>query len=236
MVFARLAAMVMTLPALGEATVPAQVRLALALVMTLALAPAASQFLPPQPQDPVAMAPLILTEVAIGVGLGAAARLILSALEVAGQIAGFQTGLALAQTVNPTQGQQGAIFAAVMNATGIALIFATDLHHVFIRGILGSYTLVDLSRQAAADLSQLGLEMFVKAFSVGVQISAPLLAFGVILNVGVGVLARLMPQAQMFFVAQPVTVMLGLVVFAASFPLAMMVWLDAAGEVARILP
>jgi flagellar biosynthetic protein FliR len=80
--------------------------------------------------------------------------------------------------------------------------------------------------------AELGLVAFTDAFRIGVQIAAPLIVFGLVFNLALGVLSRLMPQAQIFFIAQPTTILVGLAIFAATLGGGLMVWSDYARDFA----
>src|ERR1700748_180941 len=127
LVFARVGAMVMLLPAIAEMGVPARVRLVLALAISFALTPTVQSAYPAvAPQTTVALAILIAQEVTAGILVGAMARIIMSALQVAGFLISSQVGLSYAQTIDPTQNTQGAVVGNFMNILGIVAVFATD--------------------------------------------------------------------------------------------------------------
>jgi flagellar biosynthetic protein FliR len=153
---------------------------------------------------------LLLQELMIGAVLGLTARLALSALQVAGATIAQQLGLGFVTTVDPTQGQQGVLVGNFLAMLGVALIFATDLHHLVIAALNDSYRLFQPgSSPPTGDIAELMLTTVGGAFRVGVQIAAPFLVFGLLFNVGLGVLARLMPQLQVFFLGLPASIMIG---------------------------
>ena len=134
--------MVMLLPAIGEMGVPARVRLVLALAIAFALTPRCRATIPARAAHPMALVILIAQEVTAGVLVGAMARIIMSALQVAGFLIATQTGLAYAQTLDPTQNTQGAVLGNFMTLLGTTLIFLTNLHHLAIGAIAGSYRML----------------------------------------------------------------------------------------------
>jgi flagellar biosynthetic protein FliR len=188
LMFARLGTMVMLMPGLGEQGIPARIRLVVALMLTLVMLP--------------------LHRAAYSVGL--TARLALSALQVAGATIAQQLGLGFVTTVDPSQGQQGVLVGNFLAMLGIALIFATDLHHLVIAALDDSYRLFQPGAVLpTGDIAELMITTVGSAFRVGVQIAAPFLVFGLLFNVGLGVLARLMPQLQVFFLGLPASIMIG---------------------------
>ena len=226
LVFARIGSMLMLFPGFGETSVPARLRLALALLLAFIIVGLVGDKLPPIPEQPMQMAGLVGSEVLIGLMFGAIARLMMSALSVAGQVIGMQAGLAMAQTFDPSQGRQSAIFSSFLSLTGVVLIFTTGLHHMFITGLVGSYDLISPGAlPLAADVKDLATNTVADSFRLGVQMAAPLIAFGLIFYLALGVLSRLMPQLQIFFIAMPLNVLVGVAIFAISMSAMLGVWL-----------
>src|ERR1051326_35198 len=128
LVFARVGSMVMLLPAIGEMGVPSRVRLGLALADALALSPRVQSAYPGvAPETSISLGIMIAQEVTAGVLVGAMARIIMSALQVAGFLIASQIGLSYAQTIDPTQNTQGAVVGNFLTLLGTVLIFATNL-------------------------------------------------------------------------------------------------------------
>lgn len=214
--FARVASILMLMPALGEQTIPARMRLSFALMFTLVLFPLLGEVVPSMPADLPGMLGLLFHELAIGLILGAIVRITVMAAQVAGSIVAFQTGLSGALTADPTQaGIQGAVFGSFLSFLGVALIFATDLHHVALAAIYDSYMVFGPSDPLMfEDAMQLAIRTVATAFTVGVQMSAPFIVFGLVFNLGAGILARLMPQLQVYFILMPANIMVGLLLLA----------------------
>lgn len=209
LVFARLGAMAMVLPALGERGVPARLRLVFALLLTLLLMPLLG-IEAAVPQSLWAMAVMILRELVIGLSIGLVVRLLMSAVQTAATTIAFQMGLGFAQGLDPTQGQQGALFASFLSVLAVMLIFATDTHHLLIKALYDSYALLPPGEtMPVGDMAELALDTAATSFRIAVQISAPFLLFGLLFYLGMGVLSRLIPQIQIFFIAMPLNIMLG---------------------------
>jgi len=216
LIFARVGTILMLIPALGEQTIPAQLRLTFALAFTLVLLPLLSSTLPAMPTELGPIGIILLHEIAVGLILGGITRIIVMATEVAGAIIAFQTGLSVAQAANPAEaGIQGAVIGNFMSMLGITLIFATDLHHLALSAIVESYRMISPTDPLMiADAAQMVLKAVSDAFIVGVQMAAPFIVFGLVFNVGVGILARLMPALQVYFLTMPATIGIGLILFA----------------------
>jgi flagellar biosynthetic protein FliR len=231
LLFARIGAFLMLVPALGEDTIPQRLRLSFALALTFMLYPLLIEYLPPLPGDLGGIVVQLSRELAVGLILGAITRIMVMATAVAGAIVAFQAGLSVAMTADPTQGGvQGAIFGSFLSFLGMALIFATDLHHLTLAAVYDSYMTFDPQADIMFDdAAQLAIRTVSSAFTIGVQMSAPFIVFGLVFNLGAGILARLMPQLQVFFILMPANILAGLVLFALLL-VAMMGWYLTAFE------
>jgi flagellar biosynthesis protein FliR len=217
LVFSRVGAMMMLLPGVGTMGVPARVRLVLALAVSFALTPTVQNLYPAAaPQTMIALVILIGQEITAGVLVGAMAAVIMSALQVAGFLIASQIGLAYAQTLDPTQNTQGAVVGNFLTLLGTVMIFATDLHHLAIGAIAGSYRMIPPGAALpTADMAQLVIRLVSSSFALGFQLAAPFLVFGFAIYAALGILAKLMPQLQIFFVAVPINILCGFVIMLA---------------------
>jgi len=231
--FCRIGTMVMLLPGLGELSVPARVRLTVALVLTAILLPLHRQTY--GTIDLREFGPLIIMlgqEVIVGVVLGLVARLAISGLQVAGSVIAQQMGLGFVTAVDPTQGEQGVILGTFFTMLGLTLFFATNMHYLVIAALNDSYTLFAPGEvPAAGDVAALMTQTVSGAFRIGIQLSAPFLAFGLLFNLGLGVLSRLMPQMQVFFIALPLSILIGFLFLLLVLGAMMGLFLDYAGGV-----
>jgi flagellar biosynthetic protein FliR len=213
LIFARVGAILMLMPALGERSIPVRVRLGFALALSLTLYPMLSARYGVVPANLAAAAALFGGELIIGFAIGFAMRLILAALQVAGSAIAMQLSLSFAESVDPAQEQHSVLIANFLTVTAITLIFVTDLDHVALAGVVDSYTLFEPGvLPPAGDFSMMAIRTISEAFRVGVQIASPFIVFGLIFQLGLGILSRLMPQIQIFFIAMPATIGLGFLV------------------------
>jgi len=214
-VFVRIGAAMLGMPGLGEFAIPQRIRLGLALAITLLVAPVVGAGLPALPESPLAMAGIVLEESLVGAFVGLAGRFAISALVVAGAIIAQQSGLAAATLFDPGFGQQGAAISAWLVAIAIALIFVTDLHHLMLRAVADSYTLFPPGRlPPLGDFAAALTTWTTRSFALGVQMAAPFLVFGLVINLAMGLIARLQPAIQIFFIAQPAQIAVGMMALA----------------------
>ena len=225
--FARIGAMVMLLPGLGETNIPVRVKLGIALLLTLVILPLhrAAYHIDMQSITPLLV--LMVHEIVIGIVLGATARVTLAALQVAGSVIAQQMGLGFVTAVDPTQGQQGLLIGNFLTILGVTLLFATDSHHLVIAALNDSYSIFSPGEMmSSGDVADLATRAFAAAFRIGMQLSAPFLVFGLVFNIGLGVLARLMPQMQVYFVGVPLSILAGFLIFALVIAAMMGTFLD----------
>ncbi len=235
LVFMRVGALVMLIPGIGESTVPPRIRLSFALLLSLCLGPVAAPMLPPIPDSLGVLVGQVIKELLTGLMIGALMRLMLSALAVAGETVAIQTTLAFSQTTNPLGAQPGTSLTTFLSLMGVTLIFATNLHHLFLAAIAHSYTLFAPTKPVLLrDAVSLAIQTVGGSFALGLQLAAPVIAFSIVFNVAVGFVGRVMPQFQVFFVAAPLSVLFGLSIFALSLGVIGLVWLSRYEDFLRI--
>lgn len=217
----------MLAPGIGEAFVPARVRLLIALTVTAVMFPIVEPVLPETPKVFAAALLLLLGEITIGLFLGSIARILATALFTTGTIIAFLTGFANAILFNPMIRDQGAMTAVFLSLLGTLLIFVTDLHHLIFMALLDSYTMfVPGVGLPLDDFSAAIGRLVAGSFSLGVQLAAPFIIVIMLFYISLGLLARLMPQFQVFFVGLPLQIMLGLTILIVSISAIMMWFLD----------
>jgi flagellar biosynthetic protein FliR len=226
LVFARVSAMIMAMPGLGDTPAPVRVRLAFAVLMCLVVAPVVSPGLPQVPPSTGELMGDLIREVLIGLAIGAILRIFLAAMATAGEVISIATSLSFAQTANPTQATTNTTLATFLSLMAMVLIMVTDLHHLFIGAMVRSYTLFPYGHAPpVGDFAQLAIRTVGGAFGLGLQLAAPVLAFSLIFNIATGLVGRAMPQFQIFFAATPLQVLLGLSLMALSLGVMGSYWL-----------
>ena len=225
LVFARVGALFMLIPGIGETYVPMSVRLVLALLLSLCLWSIALPSLPPLPADIGDMTGDIVKELLIGGMIGALLQMFTAALATAGELISLQTTLSFAQTTNPAEAQPTASVSTFLTLIGMTLVFDTDLHQLFIAAIAHSYTLFPHTKALPLnDAAVLATQTVAKTFALAVQMAAPVIVFSLVFNVAAGLIGRAMPQFQVFFIATPLNLLLGLSIFALSLGAIGLVW------------
>ena len=227
LIFLRLASIVMLVPGLGDQAVPPRLRLSFALLLAIVVAPIVSHTLPVMPSDLGGLVGDVLHEVIVGLMLGTLMRVVIFALVIAGEIMSLQTTLSFAQTANPAQAQPSTSLGTFLAMLGMVLIYVTNLHHMFIRAMVDSYTIFAPTRAVMiGDATTLMLQTVSKTVILALQMSAPLIAFALIFNIATGFVGRMMPNFPVFFAATPLIVLLGLSIFALGLGATGMVFID----------
>jgi flagellar biosynthetic protein FliR len=211
LVFARLGCAMMVMPGLSDSTVAMDIRLYIALSISLLLTPILGSYLPPIPAQPIDFALLIFKEMIIGLFIGLMSQIMINAINVSGFIIAHITSLSSAFTFNPQQASQSAMLTSFMSILAVVLIFVSDLHHFIFIGLIKSYQII-LPTQALSfgDLTNSYADALSKSFVVGLEMSAPFIIVGFGLFLAMGLVARLVPQIQVFALSMPVQIVVGL--------------------------
>lgn len=230
LVFLRLGAALTLMPGIGEATVSTRIRLVLAILLSVALAPTIENEIPAMPDQPAEVVRLVAIETMIGAMLGTMLRFMVSALHTAGVVIAMQSGLATAMMYDPNQQAQGALPGNFLSALALVLLFSSGMHLMMLNAVAQSYQVFPVGEALPlGDAAQLLGRLLDAAFVLATQVAAPLLLVGTLFQVALGLLARLMPTIQVFFIAIPIQVLIGLSILAITLSAAMLVWLDRFG-------
>jgi flagellar biosynthetic protein FliR len=229
LVFARLGSALILLPGLGELDIPANIRLGLGLLITALLVPVLAPGLPAIPDAVPELLRLLVIEIAIGLWLGMLARLLTIALALGGQFIALMIGLASPLQTDPVFAGQGTETARLFGLAGATLVLASGLYAVPLRALVASYTLLPpgealpLGAQAETMAAAVGASV-----ALALRLAAPLVLASVIGNFALGLLSRLAPQVQVFGIAAPGQIILGLLLLALLVDPILAVWRIAA--------
>lgn len=219
---------IMLMPGIGDSFVPPTTRLLFAMGISFILTPVLATHLPPIPSDTGAFLALLVSEAFIGLFIGTIMRLLVTALDTAGTIVSAQSSLSSATMFNPQTTATAPILSAVYSSLGVTLIFATDMDHQMLAAVVNSYNAFPATG-AFPDIGSVS-ETVVKtatlAFKIGAQLAIPFLIVGTLVQVGFGLLGRLMPQVQVFFLAMPVQIFLSLLIMMMVLSASIMYWLN----------
>lgn len=227
LVFSRLGSAMMLLPGLGEQTIAPRIKLLLALGTSVIVAPLVAPMLPDMPADPVSLLLILGGEIAVGIFIGTVARILFNALSIAGTLIAFQTGLSSAQVLNPALAEQESLPGVLIGLMAIVIIFETDLHAMMVRGLVDSYMLFTPTHlPPVGDFTETITRVTSRSFRIGLQLAAPFIVISTVLMAALGLLSRLVPSLQIFFLALPLQLGLGLGLIAVTLPTLLLYFFD----------
>jgi flagellar biosynthetic protein FliR len=228
LVFSRIGAACILLPGVGEADLPATVRLGFTLAFTALLAPPLWPLLPPVPASFAALAGMEAAEVVTGLWLGWLARLVTLALPIAGQFAATMIGLASVLQPDPALGAQSTALARLFALAAPVVVLASGLYALPLSALGGSYRLVAPGALLpVADGVQGAVAAVGQAFALSLRLAAPFVAASIVWHAALGLLARLVPRLQVFAAAMPGQILAGLVLLALLTGGIVTAWQDA---------
>ncbi len=211
LLFTRVGAVLMLLPAFSDTSIPGPVRLLMSLGFTLALYGLLEPRVASVAGDPGNLPLLVMTEVLTGLALGTMVKIFFSAITIAGGMASQQVGLSMAVMFDPAQAGQVPVLARIMSLAALLVCMALGVHHLWIASIVRSYDVFPVGGlPSAGDFADLAVHVTGQALSLGVSLAAPLILYGALFNIGLGLAARVAPSIQVFFISQPLNILLGL--------------------------
>ncbi len=210
LIFCRVGAGLMVLPGVGESYVSPTIRLMLALSFSVMLTPLMQGNMPTIPDSPATLFVLMMGEILAGLTVGLLCRFIVSTMHIAGMVISFQTGLSMATQFDMTQATQGSLIGNMLTMNAVMMLFVLDLHLVMLRGLADSYSLfIPGGMPDSGDLAYYFANIVDDIFEMGVKLAAPAIVIAFVTNVAAGVLSRLMPSFQVFFIFLSPQILLG---------------------------
>ncbi|MET3824935.1 flagellar biosynthetic protein FliR [Sphingomonas sp. PvP055] len=231
--FARVGAVLMLLPVFSEDAIPGKIRLMLALGMTAGLWSLLGSRIAPIAQHSTALPGILIAELLTGLAIGMIIKIMFLAAAMAGSIISLQVGLSSALINDAAQGGQASVLSKLMSVAAAVVCMGMGVHHLWITAIVHSYTVFPVGGlPPAADFAQLAILTIGRSMTLSISLAAPLLIYGIVFNMALGLSARLAPAIQIFFIAQPLNLLLGMALFATligsiltAFSAAMVAWL-----------
>ncbi|NQV55249.1 MAG: flagellar biosynthetic protein FliR [Rhodospirillales bacterium] len=226
LIFARVGTTLFIMPGFGGQQVNMRARLSIALAISFLVTPILSSKIPPMPSHPIVLFSMMAAEILAGAVIGTVPLILMAAFHTAGTVIAFISSMANSLIFDPIAQQQSAVVAGFLTSAATLLLFAMDLHHLFIRAIIDSYEMF-----APGIPLNIGDTLYMLArhtgdsFRLGIQMAAPFLLLSFAYNIGLGILSRLAPAIPSFFVIMPVQISLALIVLAIVVPSLMLVGL-----------
>lgn len=210
MALSRVLAIIIQIPVLAGPSVPNQVKIALGVVLTAVMLP--WQPLPPETESwaTFAFAGAVVREVMLGTLAGFAAGLTFGALQMAGEMMGQGSGFSAGRVINPAMESSGSAMDQLFILSATLIFFVINGHHTFLMGLQRTFVVAPLNQPLPDFAVQPLLSMLGQMIAAGVQMSLPVLAAVLLTDVVLGLLARVAPQMQVYFLGIPLKVAIGL--------------------------
>jgi flagellar biosynthetic protein FliR len=215
---ARVLALLAATPVLGNMATPMRVKIGLGVLITLVVAPAVGPLPNVEPASPEGL--LVLgQQIVIGLAMGFAMRIVFSAVELAGEIAGLQMGLGFATLFTPQSDGSTLVVGKFLGLLATLTFLSLNGHLLMLSVLAESFTAFPISIEP---FSAVGWKKLADwggtIFLAGLQLALPVVAALLIVNLALGILTRASPQLNIFAVGFPITLMVGMVVLMLSLP------------------
>jgi flagellar biosynthesis protein FliR len=217
LIVARVSFVLFMMPIFGSRNIPALPKVGLTLTLGLLLLPVVGTGASSFPSDPYHFGVFILSECVIGFLLGLSVKILFSGVQMAGELAGFQMGLSMAQVIDPQSGMDTTLISQFHYILALLIFLSLDGHHWFFRALVQSFQSVAPGAVYLKDgvyrhLLSLSGEMFVTA----IKIAAPVMVVLILTQVALGIVAKTVPQVNVLITSFPLTIGLGLIFLALS--------------------
>ncbi|KGX93158.1 flagellar biosynthesis protein FliR [Pontibacillus halophilus JSM 076056 = DSM 19796] len=164
---------------------------------------------------------LVIKEALVGLCVGFIAYLVLAAIQVAGGFIDFQMGFAVANVIDPRTGAQSPLIGQYLNTITLLFLLVVDAHHLFIQGMFFSYEAIPLDQVVLPFSNESFAEMimrtFTTMFAIAFQMAIPIVGCLFLVDVALGIIARTVPQLNVFVVGLPLKIFVSFVVLIVSF-------------------
>ncbi len=220
LVMLRVSALLVVAPIFGHRLYLARAKIGMAFMISLVIFPAVADA-----GVEVAVGwwryALVLGGVGVRGGvLGFSVLLLFIGVQFAGQLAGLQMGFGIVNVIDPQSNDQVSIIGQFLNILAVLLILSLDGHHIILNGLMASFDAVPLGGVVfKIPIAEKLMELTNEIFAVAIKISAPIMISLFLVSVAMGVLARTVPQMNVFIVGFPVQLAVGLFVMVSSLPL-----------------
>jgi flagellar biosynthesis protein FliR len=221
-ILVRVSSMLFVVPFFESRNVPVLVKSGLAMAVTWLLLPQVQGLPPSLNASPVVFALGLASEVIIGLIIGLMLQLVFVGVQLAGQTAGFQMGFAIANVVDPASSMQIPMLSQFLNLFALMIFLSLDIHHYFIKALVDGFEIIPFwGARFEGNIFNLLVRTVSNAFVIAVKIGAPVMVALLLTSVALGLISRTVPQMQIFIVAMPVKIILGLLFLGFSLPFCM---------------
>jgi flagellar biosynthesis protein FliR len=220
LVLLRISALLVVAPLFGHRLYLARAKIGLAFAVSLVVFPLVADRGLQLPEGLFPYAFMMIREILMGMVLGFVVSLLFIGIQFAGQMTGLQMGFGIVNVIDPQSQTQVSIIAQFLNVLAILIVFSTDGHHIILQSLIRSFEVVPLGGvQFRGQIVEKLIVLSSQIFVLAVKLSAPVLLSLFMISAALGILARTVPQMNVFIVGFPVQMAVGLMVMVASLPL-----------------
>jgi flagellar biosynthetic protein FliR len=216
--FSRILGFFSTAPLLSQNSFPVTTRIGLAIVMTILLMPGIPLMMT---VDPLSMDGLLIliNQFLIGISIGFVMRVIFSAIEMAGELIAVSMGLGFATFYNPQTQAQTIVISQFLSLLALAVFLSTNLHLVMLESFFDSFKTIPIDQISLAPIAFRDLAYWgSNIFSIGLQLSLPIVTTLLIANIALGILTKAAPQLNLFGIGFPITIGIGFLMLSINMP------------------
>ena len=218
LIFARISGIFTTAPVFGSRNIPSYAKVSLALALTYLIAPIVTR----PNAIPDSLYPylfIVIGEFLIGLIIGFASSLVFSAVQMAGQLLDMQIGFGIVNIFDPLLGQQMPLIGNFKYILALIVFLSTNGHHILLTALVSSFKLIPLTGIVLhSALTNVMVEMVGGIFILAIKVSLPVLVAIFLTDIALGILARTMPQMNIFVVGIPGKIIVGIFVLSLALP------------------
>ena len=219
LIFLRVGSILMTMPIFKSKSIPVLFKVGLTLATSMVLFPILKLEYFPVFTGLTPLAIGIFGEILLGISIGLAVSFIFAGLQLAGQLAGYQMGMALARVMDPSTNRQIPLLGQFNELFALLIFITINAHHWFILALVDSYQLVPpFSFRVSSSLVEQLVNLAGNMFVIAIKVGAPLIAVLLLTSIAFGLIARTVPQMNVLFVAMPLKIGLGLLFIGLCLP------------------
>jgi flagellar biosynthetic protein FliR len=220
-IFLRVGVILFFVPIFSNRFIPIQVKVALSLIISLSLFSflAHQNYNPFGFDEPVTLILAIIREIMVGIIIGFTARLIFAAIQLGGQMMGFQMGFGMVNIIDPVWQTQVSIMSQWTTMIAILIFLTINAHHLFIRALIKSFEVIPIAGvHFSPTLTENLVYLSSNMFAIALKIAAPMIATILFTHVVLGIIAKTVPQMNVFIIGFPIKIAVGLFIFILTLP------------------
>lgn len=220
LIFVRVSSILMTAPFFGSQMIPKRIKLFFAILVTVLLYP----IIPLQgatiPLDASSVSVLIavIKEISVGIAMGLVGQLIFGGVQFGGQFISIQVGLGFSSVIDPLTQSQNGVISQMLILLGTIFFLAIGGDHIYLQAMVKSFEIVPIGTVHMAAPAPALIKMTAELFIIGVQVASPFIIVFFLMDLCFAIFARIMPQANVFFIELPLKVYVGLIMFGIIVP------------------